>query len=353
MKIPRALRRWAVTATATCVAAAGLIAGQATTAHAAVACDVVYTPNTWTSSPGQGGFTANLTLKNLGDPLTAWTLAFDFPTTTQRYTPSGWGANWSQSGTRVTGHEHALQRRPRHRRRRHRRLQRHLVRHQPEPHLLHRERHHLRRPRRRDTLGRHLRELRRRQRGRHRHLHRPAVVGPHRRRDRQHLAHSGDTDLTVCSGASLTFTPANWHTAQTVTLAAAQDADQVGTPTSPSAGTGVTTPPPSRHRGRQRRGHHPRRHVDNPYAGATGLRQPGVAAKAAAEPGGSRIANSRPPSGWTASPPSPASAGRAWACGTTWTRPCAGRRQRRHAAGHPVRHLQPARPGLLGAGLQR
>ncbi|MFD2357464.1 hypothetical protein ACFSTC_61595 [Nonomuraea ferruginea] len=46
MKIPRGLRRWAVTATATLVAAFGLVAGQTTAAHAAVACDVVYTPPT-------------------------------------------------------------------------------------------------------------------------------------------------------------------------------------------------------------------------------------------------------------------------------------------------------------------
>ena len=31
---------------------------------------------------------------------------------------------------------------------------------------------------------------------------------------------SGDTDLTVSAGASLTFTTANWNTAQDVTLAA-------------------------------------------------------------------------------------------------------------------------------------
>lgn len=36
---------------------------------------------------------------------------------------------------------------------------------------------------------------------------------------------SGDGDLTVSSGANLSFTTANWGTAQTVTLAAAQDAD--------------------------------------------------------------------------------------------------------------------------------
>nr|SBO90832.1 Exoglucanase B precursor (Exocellobiohydrolase B) (1,4-beta-cellobiohydrolase B) (CBP120) [Nonomuraea gerenzanensis] len=72
-------------------------------AQAAVACDVTYAANQWTSSPGQGGFTANITLKNTGDPITSWTLAFDYPTTGQKYTPNGWGANWSQSGTRVTG----------------------------------------------------------------------------------------------------------------------------------------------------------------------------------------------------------------------------------------------------------
>ena len=38
---------------------------------------------------------------------------------------------------------------------------------------------------------------------------------------------SGDADITVQSGASLTFTPANWNTPQTVTLAAASDADAV------------------------------------------------------------------------------------------------------------------------------
>ena len=36
---------------------------------------------------------------------------------------------------------------------------------------------------------------------------------------------SGDTDITVQSGAALTFTPANWNTNQAVTLAAAEDVD--------------------------------------------------------------------------------------------------------------------------------
>jgi hypothetical protein len=38
---------------------------------------------------------------------------------------------------------------------------------------------------------------------------------------------SGDSDLTASGGALLTFTPANWSSAQTVTLAAGEDADVV------------------------------------------------------------------------------------------------------------------------------
>src|SRR5690606_9150509 len=38
-------------------------------------------------------------------------------------------------------------------------------------------------------------------------------------------AGSGDTDITIQSGATLTFTPTNWNVTQNVTLAAAEDAD--------------------------------------------------------------------------------------------------------------------------------
>ncbi|MFF5247803.1 glycoside hydrolase family 6 protein [Streptosporangium sp. NPDC000095] len=77
------------------VAAAGLATGQAATAHAAVACDVAYTTNDW-----QGGFTANVTLKNLGDPLTSWTLGFTFGA--GQTIQQGWSATWAQSGAQVT-----------------------------------------------------------------------------------------------------------------------------------------------------------------------------------------------------------------------------------------------------------
>ncbi|MFF0310495.1 glycoside hydrolase family 6 protein [Streptosporangium sp. NPDC004379] len=91
-------RAWlhrAATSTALLVAAAGLAAGPAATAHAAVSCDVTYTTNEW-----QGGFTANINLKNLGDPLNGWTLGFAFPGTQQ--VQQGWSATWSQSGNQVT-----------------------------------------------------------------------------------------------------------------------------------------------------------------------------------------------------------------------------------------------------------
>ncbi|PZG21387.1 glycoside hydrolase family 6 protein [Nonomuraea aridisoli] len=227
--------------TAVSVAALGLVAGQATAANAAVACDVTYTANTWTSSPGQGGFTASITLRNTGDPLTSWTLAFDYPTTTQRYTPSGWGANWSQSGTRVTGTNLAYNG--------------DLATGasvsvgfngtwsggNPNPTAFSVNG---------TACGGTTPTT-------------PSVVtsagsvavnegGTATFTARLSAAPSanvtvtttrtgGDADLTVASGASLTFTPQNWNTPQTVTLAAAQDADTTaGTAAFSLAGTGVT-----------------------------------------------------------------------------------------------------------------
>ncbi|WP_436761836.1 glycoside hydrolase family 6 protein [Streptosporangium sp. V21-05] len=90
-----AWRNRLATMAAMLMAAAGLATGQAATAHAAVACDVAYTTNDW-----QGGFTASVTLKNLGDPLTSWTLGFAF--TAGQTLQQGWSATWAQSGTQVT-----------------------------------------------------------------------------------------------------------------------------------------------------------------------------------------------------------------------------------------------------------
>ena len=51
------------------LAQGGAVLGAAP-AQAAAGCQVTYTKtNEWTTSPGQGGFGANLTVQNLGDPL--------------------------------------------------------------------------------------------------------------------------------------------------------------------------------------------------------------------------------------------------------------------------------------------
>ena len=41
------------------------------------------------------------------------------------------------------------------------------------------------------------------------------------------VAGAGDPDLTICAGGTLTFTPANWNTIQTIRICAAEDADSV------------------------------------------------------------------------------------------------------------------------------
>ncbi|WP_214107755.1 cellulose binding domain-containing protein, partial [Acrocarpospora catenulata] len=82
------------------VLAATTVVATATSAAAAVACGVTYTTNDWSSGNNTGGFTASVTVRNLGDAWNGWTLRFTFPagqTVTQ-----GWSANWSQSGANVT-----------------------------------------------------------------------------------------------------------------------------------------------------------------------------------------------------------------------------------------------------------
>lgn len=93
MKLTLKRRRTALVAAGVMVVAAvGAVPG---TAHAAVACNVDYTTNSWGT-----GFTAQLRITNLGDPLNGWTLRFTFPGN-QRIT-QGWSANWTQSGANVT-----------------------------------------------------------------------------------------------------------------------------------------------------------------------------------------------------------------------------------------------------------
>jgi endoglucanase len=87
------------------VAGATLLAASAAvllpgTAQAAAGCQVTYTTNEWSSGSGQGGFTANVTIKNLGDPVSSWNLGFAFAA--GQKVGQGWSATWSQTGANVT-----------------------------------------------------------------------------------------------------------------------------------------------------------------------------------------------------------------------------------------------------------
>ncbi|MEJ3745905.1 glycoside hydrolase family 48 protein [Actinomycetes bacterium KLBMP 9797] len=89
MKLTARKRRVAMVATGVLVAG-GMVGVPVGMAYAATACDVVYTTNDWSN-----GFTANVRINNLGDPLTSWSLGFAFPGN-QRIT-QGWSANWTQA----------------------------------------------------------------------------------------------------------------------------------------------------------------------------------------------------------------------------------------------------------------
>jgi endoglucanase len=86
------------------VAAAGALLAAAlgglssTTASAASSgCKVGYT----VQSAWSGGFTASVSITNLGTTVSGWTLGFSFPDSGQKVV-QGWSATWSQSGAKVT-----------------------------------------------------------------------------------------------------------------------------------------------------------------------------------------------------------------------------------------------------------
>jgi pectate lyase len=76
------------------LAAAGVVT--AVTAHAATGCQVDYA----VTAQWPGGFTANLNVRNLGDPVSAWTLRWSFAA--GQSVSQGWGADYTQSGAAVT-----------------------------------------------------------------------------------------------------------------------------------------------------------------------------------------------------------------------------------------------------------
>jgi pectate lyase len=82
------------TTIAAALAGAGLLT--AVTANAAAGCQVTYTvTNQW-----QGGFGANVTITNLGDPLTGWTLTWSYGA--GQSVTQAWNATVTQSGSQVT-----------------------------------------------------------------------------------------------------------------------------------------------------------------------------------------------------------------------------------------------------------
>ena len=88
-------RRFALLAAGSAVVLAGTIL-TATQAQAATGCRVSYA----VASQWPGGFSSNVTLTNIGDPVTSWTLTWSFgagQTVTQ-----AWSANVTQSGSTVS-----------------------------------------------------------------------------------------------------------------------------------------------------------------------------------------------------------------------------------------------------------
>jgi endoglucanase len=94
---PRARKRALVAASVvgTVTFAIGVLL-PAVNAQAAAGCSVTYLANSW-----PGGMTANITIRNVGDPITSWVLGFAFRDTGQRV-GQGWSATWAQSGVNVT-----------------------------------------------------------------------------------------------------------------------------------------------------------------------------------------------------------------------------------------------------------
>jgi len=95
----RNLRRFAVATAVLLMGAAGFSAVSAigsSSASAATGCSVAYSvPSQWNT-----GFTSNITITNLGSPITSWTLTYSYSGNQQL--ANGWNGAWSQSGENVT-----------------------------------------------------------------------------------------------------------------------------------------------------------------------------------------------------------------------------------------------------------
>ena len=88
-------RRRLVAAGVVLLTGAGFGAASATAASAAAGCQVRYTVSQWST-----GFTGNVTITNLGDPVNGWTLEWNYAGN-QQITQS-WNSTYTQAGQHVT-----------------------------------------------------------------------------------------------------------------------------------------------------------------------------------------------------------------------------------------------------------
>jgi cellulose 1,4-beta-cellobiosidase len=91
----RSRLRRGLAAAAALAAGGALVVMAATSANAATGCRVAYSVNQWSN-----GFTANLTVTNLGDPLSNWNLQWSFAGNQQ--ISQSWNSEFTQSGQSVT-----------------------------------------------------------------------------------------------------------------------------------------------------------------------------------------------------------------------------------------------------------
>jgi cellulose 1,4-beta-cellobiosidase len=77
------------------VIGSGLAVTSVGTANAAAGCNIAYTANSWNT-----GFTANIVIKNSGDPISSWKLEFDY--SGNQTAGQGWSGTVSQSSKHVT-----------------------------------------------------------------------------------------------------------------------------------------------------------------------------------------------------------------------------------------------------------
>ena len=89
-------RRLLAVAASTALAAVAAVGGTHLASAATAGCSVTYA----VSSQWPGGFGANVTVTNLGDPVTAWHLTWNF--TAGQTVTQLWNGSFTQSGTQVT-----------------------------------------------------------------------------------------------------------------------------------------------------------------------------------------------------------------------------------------------------------